>query len=81
MPVFRYRSVEEMPPPWRDAADTDNLRAVGEMLRFYRRYAATRDLPRGVRRFRSIEALNEERGDPYRRSPEAEPAARVRNKP
>lgn len=69
MPVFRYRSVEEMAPPWRDPADTGNLRAVTEMLRFYRRHSATEDLPRGVRRYRSIEALNEDRGDPYRRSP------------
>jgi hypothetical protein len=69
MPVFRYRSVDEMPPPWRDPADPDNLRVVGQMLRFYRRHAATPELPRGVRCFRTIEALNEERGDPYRRAP------------
>lgn len=72
MPVFRYRSVDEMPPPWRDPADPGNLRAVSEMLRFYRRSTVTPGLPRGVRRFRTIEALNEERGDPYRRLPEPE---------
>ncbi|MCK6556288.1 hypothetical protein L6Q96_17165 [Candidatus Binatia bacterium] len=67
MPVFRYRSVTDMPPPWTDPADPRNLQLVSEMLRFYRRYSATPDLPRGVRRFRTIEALNEARGDPYRR--------------
>jgi len=38
------------------------------MLRFYRRHSATLDLPRGVHRFRTIDALNEARRDPYRRS-------------
>lgn len=66
MPVFRYRSVEEMPPPWRDPADSGNLRAVSEMLRFYRRNSASPDVPRGVHRFRTIEALDAHRGDPYR---------------
>jgi hypothetical protein len=75
VPVFRYRSVDEMAPPWRDADDPGNLRAVSDMLRFYRRHAATKELPRGVRRYRTIEALNEERGDPYRRSSVAEPVA------
>ena len=60
------------PPPWRDAADPDNLWAVSEMLRFYRRHSATPDPARGVRRFRTIEALNEHRRDPYRRSPKPE---------
>jgi hypothetical protein len=66
MPLFRYRSVDEMPPPWRDPVDAGNLRAVCEMLRFYRRHAAAPERPRGVRRFRTIEDLNRERGDPYR---------------
>lgn len=75
MPVSRYRSVNEMPPPWRDPADPGNLRAISEMLRFYRRHSANKEQPRGVRRYRSIEALNEERGDPYRCSPEAKSVA------
>jgi hypothetical protein len=66
MAVFRYRSVDEMPPPWRDPADPNNLHMVCEMLRFYRRHAVQADRPGGVRRFRSIEALNEDRGDPLR---------------
>jgi hypothetical protein len=69
MPVFRYRSVDDMPPPWRETDDAGNLRAVAEMLRFYRRFSASPPTPRGVRRLRSMEELNEERGDPYRREP------------
>jgi hypothetical protein len=68
MAVIRYRSIDEMPPPWRDAADPGNLRAVGDMLRFYRCGSGSADQPRGVRRYRSIEALNADRGDPYRRT-------------
>jgi hypothetical protein len=69
MAVFRYRSVTEMPPPWRAADDTGNLRAVAQMLRFYRRFSASQPAQPGVRRLRSIEELNDERGDPYRRDP------------
>jgi hypothetical protein len=69
MPVFRYRSVNDMPPPWRESDDPANLRAVAEMLRFYRRFSAHGSAAPGVRRLRSIEELNEERGDPYRRDP------------
>jgi hypothetical protein len=47
-----------------EAPSLDEVR----LREIYRRHAAAPDLPRGVRRFRSIEALNEERGDPYRRS-------------
>jgi hypothetical protein len=31
-------------------------------------YAAVRDHRRGVRRYRTVETLNEARGDPYRRA-------------
>lgn len=65
MPVYRYRSVDDMPPPWREANDPGNLRAVAEMLRFYRRFSASSAATPGVRRLRSMEELNEERGDPY----------------
>jgi hypothetical protein len=67
VPVIRFRSVDEMGPPWRDGADPSNLRRVSEMLRLYRRQSAAQNQVRGVRRYRTIEALNEERGDPYRR--------------
>lgn len=69
MPVFRYRSVEEMPPHWRRADDAGNLRAVAEMLCFYRRFSGNSTARPGVRHLRSIEELSEERSDPYRRGP------------
>ena len=56
MPVFRYRSIAEMPPPWREADDPGNLRAVAEMMALYRRLRGVRWSPvPGVRRFRSAE--------------------------
>jgi len=65
--VFRYRSIDEMSPPWRDASDPENLRWVARMLAFYR--SLTRGAPRrpGVQRFRSFEEASAARGDPYRR--------------
>ena len=67
MPVTRYRSVEEMPRPWRDAHSPENLRLVARMLAVYRCFA--RDTPRqtGVQRFRSLQEANAGRNDPYRR--------------
>jgi threonine dehydrogenase-like Zn-dependent dehydrogenase len=37
MGVQRFRSVEEMPPPWRPANDPGNLRVVATMLALSRR--------------------------------------------
>lgn len=53
MGVQRFRSVEEMPPPWRPADDPDNLRMVAAMLALYRLFAPA--TPRGVHRFASVE--------------------------
>jgi hypothetical protein len=69
MPVFRYRSVEEMPLPWRRADDAGSLRAVSEMLYLYRRFSGGGTAQPGVRRLRSVEELDEERNDPHRRGP------------
>jgi hypothetical protein len=66
MPVERYRTIEDMAPPWRDPADPRNLRLVAEMLEFYRKLNPPSWT--GVRRFRSIEEANDDRDDPYRRS-------------
>ncbi len=67
MPVTRYRSVEEMPRPWRDAHNPENLRLVARMLAFYR--SLSRGIPRlaGVQRFRSQQEADASRNDPYRR--------------
>jgi hypothetical protein len=64
--VTRYRSIEEMPAPWTEASDPQNLRRVALMLAFYR--SVTRETRRpGVQRFRTLEEANAARGDPYRR--------------
>jgi hypothetical protein len=67
MPVTRYRSIEEMPRPWREPDDAGNLRLVAQMLAFYRHLA--RKVPRraGVERFRSLHDAEAAQNDPYRR--------------
>lgn len=68
--VTRYRSVEDMPPPWRDADDPGNLRMVATMMALHRRLSAATDQPeRRVQRFRSIEELSAARDDPYAEPP------------
>jgi hypothetical protein len=66
MPVTRYRSIEEMPRPWRDADDPENLRLVARMLALHRSLSA--GIPRrpGVRRFRSLQEAKEFRDAPPR---------------
>jgi len=67
MSVTRYRSVREMPRPWRDPHDPGNLRLVAQMMAFYR--SLVRGVPRraGVQRFRTLQEANASRNDPYRR--------------
>ena len=67
MPVIRYRSVEEMPRQWREPQSPENLRLVARMLAFYRSLAKGASRHPGVRRFRSLQEANADRGDPYRR--------------
>ncbi len=62
MPVEKYRSVEEMPPVWRDSDDPANLRQVAMMMSFCLSVAEELPSP-GVRRYRSIEEANEEGRD------------------
>jgi hypothetical protein len=67
MPVFRFRSVEEMPPAWRQPDDPRNLRIVAQMLALYRRFCGVDAIRTpGVQRFRSIQEANAARRDPYR---------------
>ncbi|HZM27444.1 MAG TPA: hypothetical protein VFB89_08810 [Gemmatimonadales bacterium] len=67
MPVTRYRSVEEMPRPWREANSPGNLRLVARMLAVYRGFAGDTPRQAGVHRFRSLQEANASRSDPYRR--------------
>jgi hypothetical protein len=60
MPVFKYRAVEEMPEVSRHFGE----RGIGGRLRFVVgtvRFARLAPLPRGVRKFRSIEELEADR--------------------
>ena len=64
MRVFKYRSIEEMP----EASQHFENRNIGGRLRFVLetvRFAPARPLPRGVRKFRSIEELESERISPH----------------
>jgi len=66
MPVTRYRSVEEMSRPWRDAHSPENLRLVARMLSFYRSLARGTPRPAGVQRrlhFRQIGGQAAQVGD------------------
>ena len=66
MSVTRYRSIDEMPRPWRETDDPGNLRVVAQMLAFYR--SLVRSTPRraGVQRFRTLKEANASRNDLYR---------------
>jgi len=64
MSVTRYRSVEEMPRPWRDPRDPANLRLVARMLAFHRSLTRGTSLRPGVQRFRTLEEANASRNDP-----------------
>ena len=64
MPVFRYRSVEEMPRPWRDPDDPENLRAVAQMLGFYRAFSRVAWKP-GVTRYRTQADAEADRPDSW----------------
>jgi hypothetical protein len=70
MPVQRFRSIADMPPPWRSPDDPGNLRAVAQMMELHRRLLgpAARPTP-GVRKFRSIDEMNADRSDPSHRGP------------
>lgn len=67
MPVTRYRSIEEMSRPWREAQSPENLRLVARMLAFYRSLARGGPRQAGVWRFRSQQEANAALNDPYRR--------------
>lgn len=68
MTIQRYRSVADMPPPWREPDDPQNLRVVAQMMELYQRLRGPQPVPEPrVRRFRSVQEMEAAR--PY------EPAA------
>ena len=64
MSVTRYRSIDEMPRPWREADDPGNLRVVAQMLAFYRGLLGTTPRRAGVQRFRTMDEANASRENP-----------------
>lgn len=66
MSVTRYRSIEEMPRPWRDPDDPGNLRVVAQMLTFHKSLVRTVPQRTGVQRFRNLHEANESGNNPDR---------------
>ena len=67
MGVKRYRSIEDVPPAWREKDDPENLRLIAQALELYHRWKPISESKRStVERFRSIEDLKSGRDDPYR---------------
>ena len=76
MAVQKFRSIEDVPPPWRAPDDPANLRVVAFLLALGRRFAAAGGLPSpkpGVQRFRTLEEAQDAERDAWGRSG---PAAR-----
>lgn len=57
MPVFKYRTVEDMPAPWRTPGDPGLYRAIERAWDFGQRWIRPR-FPPGVHKRRSIEEMN-----------------------
>ena len=61
MPVYKYRSIEEMPDaPWRTPGDPDLYRALSALAEMSRRLHPRR-FPAGVYKHRSMEDMNAQR--------------------
>ena len=56
MPVYKYRSIEETPEAWEVFGDSNIAGRLRAVLSFAR-LAPPLGMPRGVRKFRSIEEL------------------------
>ena len=62
MPVWRYRSIADMPRPWRAPDDPENLRVMARLMRLHRSLMRP-DRRRSVTRYRSIEEAQADRED------------------
>lgn len=65
MSVTRYRDVSAMPPIWREPNEPNALRRIAEAMALFRLLQGTPREP-GVRKFRTIQEMNADRGDPLR---------------
>lgn len=61
MPVIRYRDVDEMPPAPLAETPAAGIVAACAQSRIAAELGRTAALPRGVRRFRSVEAADADR--------------------
>ena len=61
MPVYKFRSIEDMPdPPWRTPGDPELYRALASLSETSRRLRP-RCFPAGVYKHRSIDDMNRAR--------------------
>ena len=60
MPVWKYRSIEEMPEAWVMNRNVPLGRRIRAMMSLGH-YAGPLNMPRGVKKFRSIEELQADR--------------------
>jgi hypothetical protein len=61
MPLYKFRSIDDMPDPaWRTAGDPDLFRALAQLSEASRRMRPRR-FPAGVYKHRSIEEMNLQR--------------------
>ena len=60
MPVRKFRSIEEMEPPWRQPGDPMLFRAIAGVWELARR-TNPRRFPPGVHKYRSIEDMDRAR--------------------
>ena len=63
MTVRRYRSIEDMPRPWRAPDDPENLHEAALMLGLHRAFNHAVKWKTGVHRYRSIEEAEADRDD------------------
>ena len=60
MPVYKYRSIEEMPEAWEHFGDRNRGGRLRAVLSFSR-LAGSLEVPRGVHKFRSVDDLAADR--------------------
>jgi hypothetical protein len=66
LPVQKFRSIEDMPRPWRMPDDPENLRVVARLLALHRILTGTVRTRAGVARYRSIEEAESDREDRFK---------------
>ena len=60
MPVWKYRRIEDMPEMWEHFGDANREGRLRSVLR-WAYFAGSLNIPRGVRKFRSIEEAQADR--------------------